>query len=55
MIYGLDDSSHYQNKRIQRDEFVNKLFYDLDLKLIRIPVQNFYNLEDLKLKIKESL
>ena len=51
----LDDSSHYQNKRIQRDEFINKLFNDLDLKLIRIPVQNFYNLEDLKLKIKESL
>lgn len=51
----LDDYSHKQNKRIERDNFVNKLFEDLNIKLIRIPVQNFYNLEELKSKIKESL
>lgn len=51
----LDDQSHYKNKRIQRDIFINKLFNDLNIKLLRIPVQNFYNLDELKCKIKESL
>lgn len=51
----LDDYSHTQTKRIRRDEFVNKLFNDLDIKLIRIPTQNFYNLDELKNKIKESI
>lgn len=51
----LDDYSHLREKRKERDNFVNKLFNDLDIKLIRMPVQNFYNLEELKNKIKESL
>ena len=51
----LDDYTNEKNKRIKRDEFINKLFNDLDIKLIRIPVQGYYNLEDLKNKIKESL
>lgn len=51
----LDDYTHNKNKRVKRDEFINKLFSDLGIKLIRIPVQNFYNLEELKQKIQESL
>lgn len=51
----LDDNTHYKNRRIKRDIFINKLFKDLDIKLLRIPVQNFYNLDDLKYKIEESL
>ena len=51
----LDDYTHNQTRRIKRDIFVDKLFKDLDLKLIRIPVQKFYDLEELKNKIKESL
>ena len=51
----LDDYTHTRGKRIKRDEFINKLFADLGIKLIRIPVQNYYNLEELKNKIKESL
>lgn len=51
----LDDYTHNSNKRIKRDEFINKLFNDLEIKLIRIPVQSYYDLEDLKNKIKESL
>lgn len=51
----LDDMSHYKEKRIKRDNFINKLFEDLDIKLVRIPVQNFYNLNEIKSKIKESL
>ena len=30
------------------------MFKELDIKLLRIPVQNFYNLEELKQKIQES-
>lgn len=55
MCIELDDASHYKTKRIQRDEFINKLFTDLDIKLIRVPVKNFYDLEELKRKIIESL
>jgi len=55
MCIELDDSSHYQKKRIKRDEFINKLFDDLGIRLIRIPLQSFYDLEDLKCKIKECL
>ena len=51
----LDDYTHKRSKRIKRDEFINKLFDDLGIKLIRIPVQNYYNLEELKNKIKESI
>ena len=51
----LDDYTHTRDKRIKRDEFINKLFSDLGIKLIRIPVQNYYNLEELKNKIQESL
>lgn len=51
----LDDYTHKQRKRTKRDEFINKLFADLNIKLLRIPVQSFYDLEDLKSKIKESL
>jgi len=51
----LDDYTHNKNKRVKRDEFINKLFSDLGIKLIRIHVQNFYNLEELKQKIQEIL
>ena len=51
----LDDYTHRREKRIKRDEFLNKLFNNLEIKLLRIPVQNYYNLEELKKKIEESL
>lgn len=51
----LDDSTHQKQKRIERDNFIDKLFKDLEIKLLRIPVQNFYNIEELENKIKESL
>lgn len=50
----LDDTTHEKQKRIERDNFINKLFEDLDIKLLRIPVQNFYNLEELEEKIKQK-
>lgn len=51
----LDDSTHQKRKRIERDNFIDTLFKDLEIKLLRIPVQNFYNIEELENKIKESL
>lgn len=51
----LDDMSHETAKRIERDNFINQLFKDLDIKLLRIPVQNFYNMDELEVKIKETL
>lgn len=51
----LDDSTHEKKKRIERDNFIDNLFKDLEIKLLRIPVQNFYNMEELENKIKESL
>ena len=50
----LDDVTHIKENRQKRDEFVDKLFNTLDIKLIRVPVQNFYNLNNLEQKVKES-
>lgn len=55
MCIELDDYSHKQEKRIERDNFINDLFNQLNIKILRIPVQNFYNIEELKNKIIESL
>lgn len=55
MCIELDDKSHEKQKRIERDNFLMKLFNDLGIKFLRIPVQNFYDIEELKNKIKESL
>lgn len=50
----LDDKTHNTNKRIERDTFINDMFKELNIKLLRVPVQNFYNMEELKQKIQES-
>lgn len=51
----LDDNTHNKNNRIERDNFINEIFKQTNTKLLRIPVQEFYNLEKLEEKIKESL
>ena len=51
----LDDSSHNKNNRIKRDNFINEIFKQTNINLLRIPVQAFYNLETLENKIKEQL
>lgn len=51
----LDDPTHIKENRQKRDEFVDNLFKELNIKLIRIPVQSYYNLNKLENKIKESL
>ena len=45
----LDDSSHRTDRnRIDRDKFVNKAFDVAGVRLLRVPVQKFYNESDLK-------
>lgn len=51
----LDDDTHQQQKRIERDNLVNEIFKTANTKLIRIPVKNFYDIEKLENLIKESL
>lgn len=51
----LDDPTHIKENRQKRDEFINSLFNELNIILIRIPVQGYYNLGELENKIKESL
>lgn len=51
----LDDSTHNNIKRQQRDFFINKLFKDLEIKLLRYPVYKKYYKETLKRKIEEKI
>ena len=51
----LDDPTHIKENRQQRDKFIEDLFKQLNIKLIRIPVQNYYNLKELEEKIKGSI
>lgn len=44
----LDDYTHNRQSRIERDTFLNELFENTGIKLIRIKVQQYYNIEELK-------
>lgn len=47
----LDDSTHQQPERIERDNFINQLFNDLKIPLLRIKVKEQYN----KIEIENEL
>ena len=51
----LDDSSHNQSKRIERDEFVDALFETAGLPLVRVPVRQAYYGQELVELIKTGL
>ena len=51
----LDDTTHKKKKRIERDNFINKLFQDLEINLLRYPVYEQYYKTTLKSKIQENL
>lgn len=55
MCIELDDYTHKKNSRIERDNFINDLFKDVNIKLLRIPVAYNYNEVELAQQIKESL
>ena len=51
----LDDNTHNRPDRIERDKFINKLFKDLEINLLRYPVYNVYYKETLKKKILDNI
>lgn len=51
----LDDYTHIKENRQKRDNFIDKLFEELEIKMLRIPVQQYYNMTDIERKITESL
>lgn len=51
----LDDYTHNYKNRIERDNFINSLFKNYNLKLLRIKVSSNYNFFDIENAIKESL
>ena len=51
----LDDNTHKQDKRIKRDKFINDLFADLKIDLLRYPVYKIYYKDTLKRRIQESI
>ena len=51
----LDDYTHIKENRQKRDNFIDKLFEELEIKMLRLPVQNYYNMTDIERKITESL
>lgn len=50
----LDDNTHNQQKRIERDNFINKIFAEANTKLLRIKTKNYYDIEELEKKLKDS-
>lgn len=51
----LDDSSHNRNDRQERDEFVDRVFKDAGLPLLRLPVQREYNSREVSAQITPLL
>lgn len=51
----LDDTTHKRRKRRERDAFINKLFRDLGINLLRYPIYNVYYKDSLKNKIEEII
>ena len=55
LLIELDDKSHENYERKERDKFLNEIFENLNIDLLRIQAKYIYNIEELKSKIKESL
>lgn len=51
----LDDNTHKKKNRIERDNFINALFKDLEIDLLRYPVYDTYYKDTLKRRIQESI
>lgn len=55
LLIELDDKSHLEPERQKRDLFINNIFKDKKIKLLRIQAKYIYNETELEEKIKESL
>lgn len=51
----LDDASHQQNNRQERDDFVDRVFQAAGLPLLRLPVEPEYNTREVAAKIAPFL
>ena len=51
----LDDSTHNYQNRIERDKFINSLFQDLNINLLRVKSKSVYNKESIKQKILQYI
>ena len=51
----LDDTTHLKNQRKERDNFINELFEELNIPLLRYPCYNIYYKNTLKEKIIEKI
>ena len=51
----LDDNTHKKSERIERDNFVNKIFEETDIKLLRVAVEQNYDTENLRKIINSYL
>jgi len=54
-VLELDDTSHSENRRISRDEFLQKACKSAGLKLIRIKAQRNYNIETIRQNVNGSI
>jgi len=50
----LDDPTHRKKKRIEKDEFIDTLFKDLQIDLLRIETSNEYNINEIESKIRST-
>jgi hypothetical protein len=55
LVIELDDSSHQESKRQERDRFVNEIFCQAELPLLRVKAKRSYSTEELSLAIKEKM
>ena len=51
----LDDSTHNYQNRIERDKFINSLFQDLNINLLRVKSKSVYNKESIKQQILQYI
>lgn len=51
----LDDKTHNYQNRIERDKFINNLFQDLRINLLRIKSKSVYNKEEIKQQILQYI
>lgn len=51
----LDDASHERSDRVERDDFVNRVFASAGLPLLHFPTRRTYKVEDIEIAINEIL
>jgi len=55
LVIELDDSSHNTIKAKRKDAFVNKVFKDAEIPLLRVKVKKYYSEEDILKEINQKL